>query len=250
MTMQRIDENTYIDDSLVTCAEYQLFIDEMREQGKYYQPDHWTSYQFPKGKAREPIVGVRYADVVEFCGWLTQQNGNEWIFRLPSQAEADKYPIKLSDDAPLGYWLSEAYQFVWIRAVPKDIIERIIAIERHHASALNLSIESDNAITIERVVAFERYLVLAVGHAIALDRAIAIISLDIDRNLSIDRNLDIDRYLDIQIDRAREIVRHLAPAEHLRTVLNVYADLFIFQERLAGRFPAYEGIRLVKYWEA
>ena len=28
--MQRIDENTYIDDTLVTCAEYQLFIDEMR----------------------------------------------------------------------------------------------------------------------------------------------------------------------------------------------------------------------------
>ena len=29
MTWHRIDEKTYIDDTLVTCAEYQLFIDEM-----------------------------------------------------------------------------------------------------------------------------------------------------------------------------------------------------------------------------
>lgn len=27
--MQRIDENTFIDDTLVTCVEYQLIIDEM-----------------------------------------------------------------------------------------------------------------------------------------------------------------------------------------------------------------------------
>jgi hypothetical protein len=59
MSWQRIDENIYIDDTLVTCVEYQLFVDEMREQGKYYQPDHWTSYQFPKGLARESILGVR-----------------------------------------------------------------------------------------------------------------------------------------------------------------------------------------------
>jgi hypothetical protein len=58
MSWQRIDENTYIDDTLVTCAEYQLFIDEMREQDKYYQPDHWTSYQFPEGGARTNL-GVR-----------------------------------------------------------------------------------------------------------------------------------------------------------------------------------------------
>jgi hypothetical protein len=59
MSWQRIDENTYIDDTLVTCAEYQLFVDEMREEGKYSQPDHWISYQFPGGKAKEPILGLR-----------------------------------------------------------------------------------------------------------------------------------------------------------------------------------------------
>src|SRR5215216_3807815 len=71
--MQRIDENTYIDDTLVTCAEYQLFIDEMRDQGKYFQPDHWTLYQFPEGHAREPILGVRHSDAVMFSEWLTER---------------------------------------------------------------------------------------------------------------------------------------------------------------------------------
>ena len=95
MTWQRIDENTYIDDTLVTCAEYQLFIDEMREQGKYYQPDHWISYQFQEGTGREPILGARHADAIAFCDWLTIRDRMGWRYRLPSMSEARIYPTKL-----------------------------------------------------------------------------------------------------------------------------------------------------------
>jgi hypothetical protein len=63
MTWRRIDENIHVDDTLVTCTECQLFIDEMREQGKYYQP----SYQFPKGQAQIPILRVRLSDATSFC---------------------------------------------------------------------------------------------------------------------------------------------------------------------------------------
>ena len=38
--LTRLDENRYIDDSLVTNAEYQLFLDERRYAGEYFQPDH------------------------------------------------------------------------------------------------------------------------------------------------------------------------------------------------------------------
>src|SRR5688500_16804826 len=105
MSWQRIDENTYIDDTLVTCAEYQLFIDEMREQRKYYQPDHWTTYQFPKGQAREPILGVRYSDAEAFCEWLTNRENGEWKYRLPSQQEAKDYLLTTFIQVPLGYWI-------------------------------------------------------------------------------------------------------------------------------------------------
>src|SRR5512139_314318 len=98
--MQRIDENTYIDDTLVTCAEYQLFIDEMREQGKYYQPDHWTSYQFLEGKAREPILGMRPSDAVAFCEWLTDHQNGEWNYRIPSSREGKENPAQISWPSP------------------------------------------------------------------------------------------------------------------------------------------------------
>lgn len=113
MTWQRIDENTYIDDTLVTCAEYQLFIDEMREQGKYYQPDHWTSYQFPAGKARKPIVGVRSTDVFFFCEWLTKQGGGDWCYRLPTHDETQNYHLQSIITTSNGFWnSSDGYEFV------------------------------------------------------------------------------------------------------------------------------------------
>lgn len=125
MTWHRIDENTYIDDTLVTCAEYQLFIDEMREQGKYYQPDHWTSYQFPEGRAREPVLGVRFHDAEEFCDWLSERE-QKWYFRLPFQVEAVNFPPCQYDQAPIGYWIYDdnpevlINQFTWIGNIPDD----------------------------------------------------------------------------------------------------------------------------------
>jgi len=103
--MIRIDEYTYIDDSLVTCAEYQLFIDEMREMGKFVQPEHWTSYQFPSGLARTPILGVYPADAVAFCNWLTLREKGEWHFRLPTIVEATIFPLNASDIQYFCYWI-------------------------------------------------------------------------------------------------------------------------------------------------
>ncbi len=69
----RIDENVEIDMSYITCAEYQLFIDEKLKADEHRQPDHWKSYRFPPGDAQKPITGVRSSDAKEFCEWLTQQ---------------------------------------------------------------------------------------------------------------------------------------------------------------------------------
>jgi hypothetical protein len=35
-----------MDRAPVTHAKYQLFLDEMRAQGKCRQPDHWNTYEF------------------------------------------------------------------------------------------------------------------------------------------------------------------------------------------------------------
>src|SRR5215217_6681552 len=184
MTWQRIDENTYIDDSLVTCAEYQLFIDEMREQKRYYQPDHWSSYEFPKGKAHEPVIGVRQLDAVAFCEWLSNRENEEWIYRLPSSNEAEDYKLR-SSPTKLGYWVqdtdSHAFGFAWISNISDDILMLPEDFIRLDQQDVDLSIELTKALlddikTSERRLPFllrlENLIVLRdriVGHSPAIE---------------------------------------------------------------------------------
>ena len=137
--MQRINENTYIDDTLVICAEYQLFIDEMRRQGKYYQPDHWTSYQFPEGQAHAPILGVRPSDAAAFCEWLTGREHDKWHYRLPTSDEAEQYPLSSSAQSNLGYWImgsdEDEFDFAWIGNIPMGV--NILQLPCEYTRALN-----------------------------------------------------------------------------------------------------------------
>ena len=101
--MIRLDDNREADETLVTHAEYQVFLDEMRAQGRYYQPDHWWSYQFPVGQGRAATVGVRPSDAVAFCEWLTSKLGDGWRYRIPYSGELSTIPMPaLASDA--GYW--------------------------------------------------------------------------------------------------------------------------------------------------
>ncbi|MFE4106623.1 NACHT domain-containing protein [Almyronema epifaneia] len=115
----RLDETTEIDTRLLTCAEYQLFIDEMKLVGEDRQPPHWPSDRFQPGEANQPIWGVRDSDAAEFCEWLTQRSnaiGDKFIeqdaavfvghskIRLPHAIEIEKHPVvlpKTSNEAQL-----------------------------------------------------------------------------------------------------------------------------------------------------
>ncbi|NES19514.1 MAG: formylglycine-generating enzyme family protein [Symploca sp. SIO3E6] len=101
----RIDDHVEIDLSYITCAEYQLFIDEKRQAGVNRQPDHWQDYGFPLGDARKPITGVRASDAEEFCNWLTQQQSTlGFRYRLPTLAEAKENPAK---ELQIGCWCED-----------------------------------------------------------------------------------------------------------------------------------------------
>jgi hypothetical protein len=103
--MYRIDDGLFIDTSLITCAEYQLFLDDMRAQGKHCQPDHWISNQFPKTQGRTPILGVRPSDAFNFCEWLNTREAKIWRYRLPTQDEANTYPLSSIEYSQFGYWI-------------------------------------------------------------------------------------------------------------------------------------------------
>ena len=233
MTWQRIDENTYIDDTLVTCAEYQLFIDEMREQERYYQPDHWITNQFPVGKAREPILGVRQSDAVAFCTWLTGRESKIWKFRLPAQQEAEIFLMKHQEICPVGYWLNRNNEFLWVDTIPEDA--RVLVITNNITlSAYQNSIHG------------------------AGSRALDITGYEAFHIVNRDGNRDISHslYLAREWLTSRKGVRaHYGNFPHwlivgldreINRALEIYIDIFTLQERIAGRSPAFEGIRLVK----
>ncbi len=176
--MQRIDENTYIDDTLVTCAEYQLFIDEMREQGKYYQPDHWLEMQFPHGQANTPLLGMRFSDAIAFCQWLSARNTGEWQFRLPTLVEARSYPLYVDNNRNVGYW---------VVATPEQ--SKFFVLASHNKSTLQTR---------------EVFNDLRENHAVDFDSMF-----DRARSINSDAVMSIDPYNETDIVKARALYRGL-----------------------------------------
>jgi len=223
--MRRIDENTCIDDSLVSCAEYQLFIDEMHETGKCYQPDHWTSYQFPSGKGKEPILGVRHSDAVTFCAWLTQREHNNWRYRMATKTEAKKYLIKPNRvSSPLGYWTAntnDQIPFMWINPIldnPRMVDPKLVH-ELNRIRNLELSYKHEY----ECELAEERERIGSLDRVLGQDRNRALDYLDISRKHAYHRhdfnrtyvrvldliNRDLDHVLNLVCDHGV-----LSPKDH------------------------------------
>ncbi len=110
-SLHRIDNKTDIDLSYITFAEYQVFLDQMRDQGIYYQPDHWDAFEFSKGESRLPASGVRATDALAFCEWLTQKYHDNVIYRLPRIEEARLFS---PEDGTIGTWCRDDGQFVLV----------------------------------------------------------------------------------------------------------------------------------------
>lgn len=100
-SMLRIDDTHEIDMRHITCAEYQLFLDEMRAKGEFLQPDHWLRFRFSSGFANTPICGIRIDDAISFCDWLNERQGGNVRYRLPTVEEARQHPTPSVD---LGNW--------------------------------------------------------------------------------------------------------------------------------------------------
>jgi hypothetical protein len=302
--MIRIDEDTYIDDTLVTCAEYQLFIDEMREQGKYYQPDHWISLRFSTGQANVPIVGMRFSDAKSFCEWLKKRNVGIWSFRLPTSFEADRFSLEKLFKVPLGYWTTGADKqksFAWIGSPPvnprKIRVEGIINMNSSSnpaftfGKALDLDLERDFNVAsylarqdsphtnqlCDQDILNALHLANSRSYDINSRHKALFFAVDCAKKKAVSRVDNID--FDLTYKRARDsadlekrtyllshpvlliltLVRYFVTPRILDRAasrkenreldmmrLCLFLDIYTLQERIAGRSPAFEGIRLVK----
>jgi energy-coupling factor transporter ATP-binding protein EcfA2 len=225
----RMDETTEIDPDYITCAEYQLFIDDKRKEGENCQPDHWTTERFAPVDATKPITGVRASDAIAFCEWLTQWAGNlgdtylegdapifvgEFRFRLPKAVEVQENP---NPEAQIGCWCRESEQSViagidqsqletWKTVLVKQL-ERVLESDRTRARGLDRTRILDRA----RVLAHTPNLDHALDHAYAFDRVLHLghvraFELTLDIALYLDsalyRIIDLDGALELGFDRA------------------------------------------------
>ena len=157
----RIDDKRYIDGTLISNAEYQLFLDEKHRLGEFHKPVHWQGERYPEGQAHDPILGVRPEDASAFCAWLTKRTDGPWRYRLPSAAESAGMGLK--DNSRFGYWAfidSDAIGFVDVakggEREPLQIrqLDRDLNLDRDLAHVRDLALAHD----------------LARAHALDLDR--------------------------------------------------------------------------------
>ena len=199
----RVDERVEIDMSYVTCAEYQLFIDAHQTAQTYVQPDHWTSYRFAPGTAKQPIVGIRANDAIAFCDWLTQQQVPPvFRYRLPTSLEVNEQ--SLSGNI-IGCWCKdgESYGMGGIK-IQQWVVWKKKLLEKE-IEFFNIDLDLDYTLT--------RGLNCDLDLDCALD-------LDFDHTLTLDLNLDLNRAcaldlvcaLDRDLDRARDLASDLALA--------------------------------------
>ena len=102
-----------LDPTFITNAEYQLFIDDMQAQDRYFQPLHWTEETFPAGQADQPVTGVTPYGAFEFCNWLTEKYGGSAVrYRLPNSSELPETPSNDWPDVPMAWHQSAIKEFV------------------------------------------------------------------------------------------------------------------------------------------
>lgn len=103
--MVRIDEESYVDDTFISNAEYQLFLDESYLSHRFLRPDHWEGDRFRPGSGTQPVVGIRGSDAVEFCEWLTKRDPDGWIYQLIAETDIDTEPaVRTRVPSPVFSW--------------------------------------------------------------------------------------------------------------------------------------------------
>jgi hypothetical protein len=136
--MMHLQQKIYIDRSLITCTEYQVFLDEQLVLGNYYQPDHWKNSSFEAGSGKRPMLGVQLAGAQAFCQWLTDRDEEGWQYRLPHAkewaAEERMRESKLSPE--IGYWVEDEPFFEWSQREPSEALQRSLGRALMHDSDL------------------------------------------------------------------------------------------------------------------
>jgi len=175
--MAQVNETLYRDSSLLTCGEYQVFLDE-QPKALSRRPDHWETNQFPSSIGYKPLLGIRPSDATVFCKWLTQWDQEKWYYRLPYTGELNEKDHEIirgkTSDQGLGYWSNGGKAFTWLTEPPSSlhsILHEMFILDHTRMCisilmlvlnfASDLALNRNNASSVEIVCALEYILNLS-----------------------------------------------------------------------------------------
>ncbi|MGB0387243.1 MAG: GTP-binding protein [Ardenticatenaceae bacterium] len=150
--MIAVNESLYVADSLISNAEYQLFIDEQQARHPLpLEPTSSSEAPFPPGTGLLPVAGIAASDAVAFCQWLTERDKQKRDYRLPYIGEFE----------PL---LSEFAYWGWCRKEQIHKLENnkatgqmpLTALEKRLNSALAHDLAYNPQFATEPILAFAR----------------------------------------------------------------------------------------------
>lgn len=260
---QRLPMGTEMDTTMITCAEYQLFLDQARRAGEYYHPHHWEEDmpRFERGTARAPIAGVLFGDAQAFVDWLNRRDTKGWLYRLPSVAELEQLPVSV--EADMGCWCTATDgtgQLTQLSAERVQQIRKQLAADGPTAVPMPADITNlDLARDLARALDHERTRTLDLNHERTLNRARAL-DLDCALDLALDQqqatlrdvrraNAALFAQLYQELEQARPTLAREDRKELqllLDDVAAVYWGIQLIEARAAGRLLVWEGIRLVR----
>ncbi len=212
--MVRLSENRYTDNSFVSHAEYQLFLDAEMESGRFHQPDHWQEEQYPSGRGRDPIVGIRPLDAEAFCKWLTAKEPGIWQYRLPNEDEQDLDSLlqeELPEDLLVTHWYRSNQSQVVAHTLNLDEERSKEMLQRLDERLINDQMLHRNLRQSNAQFARLRQIILArVKH-----RGFTL--LDFNRNLDVEPSLKDDVFLYFDRIRDRETPSRALVLQHALT---------------------------------
>jgi energy-coupling factor transporter ATP-binding protein EcfA2 len=210
-SFRRLDRHHEIDPQYLSCAEYQLFLDDTRARHMFYQPDHWPDFAFPTGQARSPVTGVRAQDVVAFCQWLSEREGDHATYRLPTLNEVKQDTPEPSE---LGIWCTQDSEFsLWNLSDPRkrqinDTLQQLSTLPLPTSLGIGIDAASMRCV-LDRQCETDRSLVRAFEYALDISRALnADRPPDLTRPITIERARAVSKRLEIARDDLNEIIQH------------------------------------------
>ena len=137
-TMRNEDAFPLSDDHLsvvkpIRHVEYQVFLFDWYDTGRYLQPDHWTKTQFEAADAMEVLVGMRTQDVLAFLDWLNDEEAEQgWRYRLPHIDEFGPDGVLATwANGPARLWVRDGERLVCrrpddVEPISEDVVKRQI----------------------------------------------------------------------------------------------------------------------------